>query len=340
MLTASMGKRLRAERKRGFTLLHEMALRVGLIVLPKHYYVPIPDLRALRRSRPAWARRSALRGVQVDLDAQLESLRELVAPFEAEFRGNAAFRAATAGAFGPGFGYIEAQALHGMVRGLKPHRIIEIGSGVSTFCMIEAARLNEAEGQRVELTCIEPYPSRWLAEAPVCLLRERVEAVALETFDALSPGDMLFVDSTHTVRTGGDVMRIVLEILPRLAPGVIVHFHDIYLPYDFQRDADRSLFQWMETALLHAYLIGNDGVEIVFCLSQLHYDRPEALRSVFPEYRAATDRDGLAVTGGAGHFPSSLYLRIRSPVATAGRTERELTFARPMPGETQVGGWS
>lgn len=310
MIASSVMSRVRGGGKRVFLRLHEIASSVGFIILPKHYYVPIPDLAALRRSRSVWARRSGLHGLTIDLEAQLQALRRLVQPYEPEYSGNTAFRDATKGAFGPGFGYVEAQVLHGFVRGGRPQRILEVGSGVSTYCMMQAATRNAAEGHPASITCIEPYPSDWLAVAPVRLIRERVETVPQEIFDELGSGDLLFIDSTHTVRTGGDVTHIVLEILPRLKPGVVVHFHDIFLPFDFQRDADRSLFQWMETALLHAYLIGNAGVEILFCLSHLHYDRPDALREIVPEYIQEPGCDGLRQERAIGHFPSSLYLRM------------------------------
>ena len=314
MADLSGRKQMRAVMKRLVLRLHELALRLGLIVLPKHYYVPIPDLHELRRTRGRWARRSEMRGVGIDLAAQAERLVELVQPFEPEYRANHAYRTATAGACGPGFGAIEAQALHGFVRGARPRRIVEVGSGVSTYCMIEAGRLNAREGMPTAITCIEPYPSPWLRQAPVELIARPIEEVPLELFDGLEAGDLLFIDSTHTVRVGGDVMRIVMEILPRLPPGVFIHFHDIYLPYDFQRDADRSLFQWMETALLHAYLIDNARIEIVFCLSQLHYDRPELLRAVFPSYDPEPAVGGLRIAeaGADKHFPSSIYLRTKA----------------------------
>jgi hypothetical protein len=310
----SLKKRLRAAGKRAWLWLHESGLRLGVFVLPRHYYVPLPDLRELRRHPARWTERSALRGVAVDLDRQLTFLRTQLAPYEPEYRGAAAFRQACSGAFGPGYGYIESQALHGFIRATRPARVIEIGSGVSTYCMLQALAANATEGSPGRITCIEPYPSAWLREAPVQLIVSRVEDIPLATFDALRPGDLLFVDSTHALRVGGDVLRIVLEILPRLAAGVNVHLHDIYLPFDYQRDADRSLFQWLETALLHAFLIGNRGVEILACLSHLHYDRPEQLAAVFPDYRAATNRGGLGVDGedDTRHFPSSIYLTIRA----------------------------
>ena len=315
MLT--LKRRLRRVSKQGFVTLHEIGSRFGLYVLPKHYYVPIPDLRELRQTRAEWARRSDMLGVHVDLEQQQRTLRQIVQPFEAEYRHNLSYKEAVSDAFGPGFGYIEAQALHGFIRSTKPRQIIEIGSGISTHCMIEALAQNAAEGAPASLNCIEPFPSSWLRSAPVNLIESRVENVSLETFETLEAGDFLFVDSTHTLRVGGDVVRIILEILPRLSPGVFIHFHDIYLPFDFQRDVDRSIFQWMETALLHAYLIGNRDIKILFCLSHLHYDRRDALRDVFPEYCPEEDTNGLSTTQNieGRHFPSSIYLQAIEPSA-------------------------
>lgn len=310
-MLGDLKKRLRTGTRHAMLQVHEAGSRLGLFVLPKHYYVPLPDLRELRRTRDRWARRSDMLGVSVDLGAQQRAFEQMVLPFEAEYRGNRAYHAAVAGACGPGFGPIEAQALHGFLRSARPRRIIEVGSGVSTFCMIEAIGRNADDGRPASLTCVEPYPSAWLQQAPVTLVRQRVEDVDLALFQTLEAGDFLFIDSTHALRVGGDVLQIVLEILPRLQPGVHVHFHDIYFPFDFQRDVDRSIFQWLETALLHAYLVGNSKVEILFCLSQLHYDRPDTLRHAFSSYRPEAGANGLRPDSAesGSHFPSSLYLR-------------------------------
>jgi hypothetical protein len=133
-----------------------------------------------------------------------------------------------------------------------------------------------------------------------------------ELFEELGAGDLLFIDSSHTVRPGSDVNYIVLEVLPRLRPGVIVHFHDIYLPYDYQRNVLRTYFQWMETSLLRAYLVNNSRTRILFCLSQLHYDRPSVLQEVFPEYVRAPDEDGLEAPNSLqGHFPASIFFEVK-----------------------------
>jgi len=306
----------RAIAKRLASVVRRVAEHAGVHVLPVHYYSPVPSLRELRRTRATWARKSELPGIETSLEAQERSLRAVVAPFAAEYAGNAAFRHATAREFGPGYGYVEAQALHGVVRHFRPRRVVEVGSGVSTSCITAALAFNEREGAPpCRVTCVEPAPSPALRTLRgVEILAAPVQTAPMELFRELGERDLLFIDSTHTVKPGGDVNHLILEVLPRLRPGVVVHLHDIYLPYDHQPDATDALFHWTETSLLRAFLIGNARARILFCLSQLHHERPDALRAVFPEYRPRPLPDGLAA-GGRGeselHFPSSIYIEIR-----------------------------
>lgn len=288
-----------------------LAARAGVYVLPAHYYVPLANLHQLEKTRPLWARKSELPGIATSLDEQAAELERICMPYQLEYAGNHAYREAVEQRFGPGYGYIEAQALHAVVRHYKPKRIIEVGSGVSTWCMLQALEQNEREtGESFELTCIEPYPYAPLrALERVGLIDSPVQSVPFDVFAQLGAGDLLFIDSSHAVRPGGDVNFLILEVLPRLAPGVIVHVHDIYLPYDYPRDVLRSYFQWMETSLLRAFLINNSRARIVFCLSQLHYDRANVLQRVFPEYVPARDEDGLQVDA-TGHFPASIYVEV------------------------------
>ncbi len=193
-----------------------------------------------------------------------------------------------------------------------------MGSGVSTYCMLEALNRNRREtGSSYQLVSIEPHPSERLQALPqIDLVKRNVQSVAIELFTSLGKGDFLFIDSSHTVKPGGDVNFLILEVLPRLRAGLIVHFHDIYLPYDYPRDTLRTFLHGMETSLLHAFLIFNNRAKIIFCLSQLHYDHSEVLREVFPEYVRQGDRQGLQLNDRKpfdsieGHFPSSIYLEI------------------------------
>jgi predicted O-methyltransferase YrrM len=311
-----MNLRLKPLAKGCIGTLHRLALRAGIVVLPNHYYTPIADVHELRKQRKCWAKRSTMIGLDMDVSIQTKNLREIVAPYEPEYRGNAAYKEAATKEFGPGFGYIEAQCLHGVLRAFKPAQIYEIGSGVSTYCTLRAIELNENEGFRTEMTCVEPNPSnfiRAISRDRITLVKAPVQALAPEFFRSLNAGDFLFIDSTHAIKPGGDVIYLYLEVIPRLKPGVIVHIHDIYLPYLYQRDLLhlRTLFQWSETALLVALLTHNTRLSTIFCLSMLHYDAPDALASVFPEHRPQLAQNGLCEPGAAGFFPSSIYLRTR-----------------------------
>jgi hypothetical protein len=313
----SFRRRARKLVKKLILKAHRAALRAGVAVLPNHYYSAVPDLNLLRKTKHIWARKSELVGVESDIDGQVRRVKEICSPFEAEYRENRTYRQATEAECGPGFGYIEAQALHGAIRHFRPEEIIEVGSGVSTSCALAATALNEKEGApKCSITCVEPYPRTWLKHAPVQLVERPVQTLDVRDFERLGAGSLLFIDSSHTVKTGSDTNYLILEVLPRLRPGVIVHFHDIYLPYDYQRDALDSFWQWQETALLHAFLIGNRGVRVLFSLGQLHYERPDALETTFPEYRAQRGQDGLLDSSYdpldeiPDHFPASIFLEV------------------------------
>ncbi|MEA2536317.1 MAG: hypothetical protein QOF11_551 [Chloroflexota bacterium] len=289
---------------------NDLSTRIGLFILPNHYYTPVSDIRALAKSQHIWAKAVSMQGVEMDLTAQLEWLKAGIGPYEAEFHGNSTYVEGVNKGFGPGFGYIEAQCLYGAIRYLKPKRVIEVGSGVSTGCVLKASQHNALRDgvPEAHVTCIEPYPRPALRTLPVQIIERPVETLDPSIFDQLEAGDFLFIDSSHAVRPGGDVLYLYLTVLPRLKPGIVVHIHDIYLPYLYQRDLLSSLFQWTETALLLALLTNNPKVKVLACLSYLHYEAPDALREVFPEYEPQKSDAGLSDPSTPGHFPSSTYL--------------------------------
>ena len=299
--------------KRLLAVVHSVGLKFGLVILPDHYYTPIANIHDLAASRQHWAHRAPMTGVTMDVKAQAALLAQMVQPFEPEYRGNTIYSEGYTQGFGPGFGYVEAQCFHGVLRSLKPRRIFEVGSGVSTYCALKASALNAGEGAPTELVCIEPYPSAFLqgaaARKEIRLVQAQVQNLDPAIFDELEAGDLLFIDSTHAVKPGGDVIHLYLEVIPRLKPGVVVHIHDIYLPYVYQRDVLKGLFQWSETALLLALMTNNTRLQTMFCLSLLHYDAPEALKAVFPEYEHQAAVDGLCSPTDPGHFPASIYLQ-------------------------------
>lgn len=182
-------------------------------------------------------------------------------------------------------------------------------------------------GVELAITCVDPYPTgllrRVAASGQIELVEARAQDVPLDLLTSLPAGGRLFVDSTHAVRADSEVNRIVLEVLPRLAAGVVVHFHDVWFPYDYPRDLlDEALFFWTESVLLHAYLADNPRVRVLMATSMLHYQAQDALLRLVPGFQPERDSDGLRAPG-----PSA---------ATSPRRPTWRSASPPLPGD-QVG---
>jgi hypothetical protein len=211
-----------------------------------------------------------------------------------------------------GYGPVESDFLYCFVRRYTPKRIIQIGAGVSTSIILRAT---SEQGIKCDVTCIDPFPTSYLQklarEKRISLLSQRAQDVDMSEMTKLSAGDLLFVDSTHAVRPGGEVNWIILELLPRLPSGIWVHFHDIMFPYDYQPSLmDDALFFPVESTLLHAFLIGNPSYCIRTSLSMLHVISPDDLAATLARYRGADREEGLAVRMSDDvHWPSAIYLQ-------------------------------
>lgn len=270
------------------TLFRE-AQEMGLHVLPIHYSSPVPDTRTL--ADRLWERE--LEGLGFDDAAGLELLSRC-APHVAELDE-------LAGAYpweNPQFHRLDAVLYYALVRLLRPAQILEVGSGYSTIVASLAAQRNGS----TRIRSIDPQPRSDIAGLP-CLdehVAARLQDVGLELFDGLGRDDILFVDSSHASRIGSDVNRIVLELLPRLAPGVVVHVHDVFLPWEYPRRwvVEQQHF-WNEQYLLAAFLSGNASWEVLFAGHFMARRHPAAVN------RALTG-DGASTAAG-----SSLWLRRR-----------------------------
>ncbi len=297
---------MRQRARRACAAVFRLAERAGVHLTPRHYYTPVPDVRWLRQNARLWEGASTLAGVAWDLDGQMERLRDTCASYVHEVAGLELFNRVTSDGWGPGYGPIESQVLHCFLRVHRPRRVVEIGSGVSTACMLHAI-----QGASTELICVEPFPSPVLREtAGVRLLERACQEVPLSVFDELREGDLLFIDSSHAVKVGSEVARIYLEIIPRLRAGVFIHIHDIFLPYLYPPDIlTWPFWGWQETVLLAALLADNPKLEALFCLSALHHSRADGLRALLPDYRPRAMRGGLFADDAPGHYPSSIWLR-------------------------------
>ena len=124
---------------------------------------------------------------------------------------------------------------------------------------------------------------------------EKIQDTPLSVFDALGDGDVLFVDTSHTVKTGGDVAWIFEEILPRLAPGVVVHIHDVFLPGDYPQPWVLEGWGWNEVYLVHAFLAFNSGFEVLLGAQYLLQNHRAVLDEAFPALSAHAARGGGAL---------------------------------------------
>lgn len=255
--------------------------RHGYHVTPVHFYQPIPNTQTLDAT---YRSESAMAGVDWNEAAQLQLLAEVFPRYAAEyqrlfseFRGDRRFAGARLEFTGH-----DPQVYYCMLRHFQPRTVIEIGAGFSTMIAAKAAR--QIGGARV--IAIEPHANIYLdaLAGEIRHIRQPVQSLELGCFQQLDANDILFIDSSHVVKTGSDVCYLALEVLPSLKNGVIVHFHDIFLPSDYPRDwlTQRRLF-WNEQYLVQAYLMHNHRARILFANSYMNQRHGKRMRQTFPE---------------------------------------------------------
>ena len=234
--------------------------RVPMAVAPGHYYSPLPSRQDIDEQNHI-----DIVGIDLRREEQVALLHglKIVAPAGPRFESynlphgsNGMFPTA------------DAAVYQGMIRRYEPTHVIEVGCGWSTAALFDA-------GAAQLVTLIDPYPDRVhellspddLARCD--LLESRLQDVPLSRFQVLDSGDVLFVDSSHVTKLGSDVNRIFFEILPALASGVIVHFHDVFYPFEYPKTWVQNGRAWNETYLLRAFLEYNQAFEIVLWVNML-----------------------------------------------------------------------
>ena len=191
----------------------------------------------------------------------------------------------------PAFSWLDARAYFVLLNEWRPRRLIKVGSGHSTLLAADVNRRFFDGG--MDITCIEPYPRDFLSGGVPGVNRlvvEKVQNVALTEFASLQAGDILFIDSSHVAKTGSDVNFLYFDVLPRLASGVRVHIHDIFLPHDYPREwvvnENRS---WNEQYLLRALLMHSSAFRVKFGCNYAFSRFPDLVRgagaSAWPRIR-------------------------------------------------------
>lgn len=279
---------------------------LGYDLLRKSYYSPVPDVAQL--DPDVFERPKPMPGVNYELDRWLAFLKGELAPFLAEYRppeqsnGDPRSYHLANTLYGP----IDASILYAMVRRFAPRRVLELGSGMSSLVIADAREQSRLSADSRHIIC-DPFPRADLKSALSSVAELRaVSATAVhdEEFAALGAGDLLFVDTTHTVKIGGEVNRLILEVLPRLAPGVIVHVHDIYLPWEYPRDfiVERRFF-WAEQYLLQAFLAFNTEFEVLIGAHALARERLGELTRLLPSTAGISPASAMWLRRAGGDSP-------------------------------------
>lgn len=267
----------------------ERQLRVAQQGIPEpklypdgHFYSPLPDLDELRgRDDDVFRERPDVPGVELRVDAQLALADELGAlvhdqPFSADAAGDGLRYHFANDYFGHGDGIV----LHAMLRRHRPRRVVEVGSGHSSAMMLDTDE--RFLGSSTQFTFIEPYPERLLGllrpedHERATVVQERVQLVDPSVFADLQAGDLLFIDSSHVSKVGSDVNVLLLDIVPSLPPGVLVHVHDVCWPFEYSRAWVYEGRAWNEAYVVRALLTGNPHLQVLWFadqLARLHHER-------------------------------------------------------------------
>ena len=245
------------------------SLNTILFSPPGHFYSPLPSLRRIRGDTARIFRsRDEIPGVDLGPTRQLALLPEF-----ARYYGEMPFqekRSKEVRYFFDNsyFAYSDAIILYSLLRHLRPKRVIEVGSGFSSAVMLDTdERFLE---RTTQFTFIEPFPQRLrslLTDEDMSrhrILEASVQDVPLDTYADLDRSDILFIDSSHVVKTGSDVAFLFFEVLPSLRPGTIVHVHDVLWPFEYPESWIYEGRAWNEAYFLRAFLQYNGAFEILY----------------------------------------------------------------------------
>lgn len=264
-------------------VLRAAAAAAGQDLVKRQYYSPIPRVEGLPDE--FFSNPSLLPGIDFDTTRQLEYLRshetwlaELHPP--PGFFDNIMYKP------------LETELLYATIRRREPSRVIELGSGFTTLVIAEAMRENAEAGKPGEYLVYDPYPRSFVRAGVSGVSELRAVSAAdapVEDFAALREGDVLFVDSTHTVKQGSEVNHLILDVLPTLAAGVCIHFHDIFLPYEYPRPYAEAGLYFAEQYLLQAFLALNPSYRVLFGSHAIAKTHAAEVSEMVPSFSSESD---------------------------------------------------
>jgi hypothetical protein len=267
---------------------------------PEHYYSPIVAKKEVKENEAwIWGGEyvAAVDGINLNLlDQQnlLSEFKKYLPDFDFPLQSTDAARYHFDNEF---FREHDAFILFSFIRHYAPQQVIEIGSGFSSALMLETSeRFHQGH---ISMHFIEPFPEERLnafvtGRQDASVYPKKIQEVELAFFEKLETNDILFVDSSHVSKTGSDLNYILFKILPSLASGVIIHFHDIFYPFEYPKEWVYLGRSWNEAYLLRAFMMHNEDYKILYF--------NDAMTSLHPELT----KDFLALSKSRG---SGLWIR-------------------------------
>lgn len=269
-------------------LLNSDNLRFIRYARPGHFYSPIPDFSEIVEKAGDIFERTAdnILSIRLDRDLQIELLEGLAVfynemPFPEEKTEKSKYYLDN-----KWFSYGDGITLYSFIRYFRPKKVIEVGSGFSSAVMLETNK--RFLGNRIDLVFIEPHPERLFGlldsegRDRCTVIEEEIQKVPIDLFLGLSENDFLFIDSSHVVKIGSDVLHIFANILPQLKNGVIVHFHDILWPFEYPRNWIENGKAWNEAYFIRAFLQYNEAFQVIYFNSFLENHYKELLEEKMP----------------------------------------------------------
>lgn len=285
MLPKKIIKKGRTARRKLNDFLHLNSYKFH--ALPGHFYSPLVSEEFIEQyeSRIFDTVNKDIPGIELNEACQLSLLKAFETyyqelPFKEEKQSH--LRYALRNEY---YDYSDGIFLHSMIRHYRPKKIIEIGSGFSSAMSLDTNDL--FFDKKIELTFIEPYPERLQSilkeDDKIRLIQENVQDVSPTVFNQLQENDILFIDTSHVVKTGSEVNYILFHILPLLKKGVIIHIHDIFFPFEYPKewviDQKRG---WNEAYLLRSFLMYNNKFKIILFTSFLEFFHRDWLKQHMP----------------------------------------------------------
>ena len=252
-----------------------------------HFYSAVPNISELKKDENRiWNSNTSVKGIDINESYQLELFNNLI-QFYSEIPWCKKSR--------PGYRFyydneafqeMDSIILYSLIRLCNPKNIIEIGSGFSSAVSIDT---NEYfMNKKINIEFIEPYTDLLHSlifpndKLQYNIYKSRLQDIQLDLFNKLNDKDILFIDSTHVLKTGSDVELILGEILPMLNPGVIIHIHDIHWPFVLYKDWAMEGRAWNEVSAIRSFLQFNSEFEIIFMLHWMACEHLDKINEMMP----------------------------------------------------------